>query len=184
MLDLETMGNNPEAAITAIGAVEFNSKGLVKGSEFYHPVNLLSSVELGGKMDASTVIWWMQQSDAARNELTGKGETPLIDLKTTLKMFSKYLDTKNKKSRGRIEIWGNGATFDNVILRSAYKNAGVPVPWSYKDDRCFRTLVCLFPDAAKSAGPRDLSLEHHNALDDAKYQAMVAAKILGAKDIA
>jgi exodeoxyribonuclease VIII len=38
MLDLETMGNNSNSAIVAIGAVEFDENGL--GSDFYTVIDL------------------------------------------------------------------------------------------------------------------------------------------------
>ena len=64
MLDLETMGNSSNAAITAIGAVKFDIANGITDS-FYLKVDLESAVALGGKMDPSTVIWWLGQNDAA-----------------------------------------------------------------------------------------------------------------------
>ncbi len=63
MLDLETMGNTPTSAIIAIGAVRFDKK--IKG-KFYGVIDLESCLEDGLTVDASTIMWWMQQSDAAR----------------------------------------------------------------------------------------------------------------------
>lgn len=73
MLDLETMGQGPDAAIVAIGAVSFDLEAGKLGSEFYTVVDLTSSVEAGGKMDPSTVLWWLQQSEQARSELKRAG---------------------------------------------------------------------------------------------------------------
>ncbi|MFA5379904.1 MAG: 3'-5' exoribonuclease, partial [Dehalococcoidia bacterium] len=42
-LDLETMGNGPDAAIIAIGAVEFSLETGLLGQEFYEVVDLESS---------------------------------------------------------------------------------------------------------------------------------------------
>ena len=73
MLDLETMGNGPNAAITAIGAVKFDpDKGEIVET-FYFKVNLESSVKQGGVIDASTVIWWLGQNEEARAEMQKKG---------------------------------------------------------------------------------------------------------------
>jgi len=66
MLDLETMGNGPRAAIVAIGAVEFDPETGTVGERFYQAVDLATAVSMGGEMDASTVLWWMQQGDEAR----------------------------------------------------------------------------------------------------------------------
>ena len=72
MIDLETMGVNNNAAIIAIGAVAFDFEGNL-GYHFYQTITLQSSVENGGIMDASTVLWWMRQSDEARKEFEREG---------------------------------------------------------------------------------------------------------------
>lgn len=71
MLDLETMGNGPDAAIVAIGAVAFSlERAEISPSVFYRLVTLESAVRQGGSIEPSTVIWWLQQSDEAREEIT------------------------------------------------------------------------------------------------------------------
>ena len=44
MLDLETMGTGPDAAIVAIGAIAFDVHTRTIGPSFYIPVELRSSV--------------------------------------------------------------------------------------------------------------------------------------------
>ena len=39
-----------------------------------------------------------------------------------------------------LRIWGNGAGFDNTLLRQAYEVNSREVPWAFRHDRCFRTL--------------------------------------------
>jgi DNA polymerase III epsilon subunit-like protein len=43
MLDLETMGNGPRAAIVAIGAVEFDPDTGTVGERFYRAVDLATA---------------------------------------------------------------------------------------------------------------------------------------------
>ena len=52
MLDLETMGNGPHAAIIAIGAVKFDTQAQEIGEKFYTVIDLESAVAHGGVMDA------------------------------------------------------------------------------------------------------------------------------------
>lgn len=162
MLDLETLGNGNEAVILSIGAVCFDETGL--GAEFYTNVNPQSCVEAGLKMDVSTVVWWMKQDDQARSAFNKPG----VSITQALMEFSEFFRTN-----GCEKLWGNGATFDNVILRSAYRLADRPTPWEYYNDMCYRTLKNL---------RRDIKMErwgtHHNALDDAKSQAAHAINIL------
>lgn len=166
MLDLETMGTRPDAAIVAIGAVEFDPSTRAIGERFYRTVNLASAVAMGGTIDPDTVLWWLRQSDPARAELQRPDR---VTLGTALLAFDNWLDDR----RDSVCIWGNGAAFDNVILRTAYTNAGTPAPWNHWNDRCYRTLKAMHPGV-----PLHRTGTHHNAVDDAETQARHLLDIL------
>lgn len=155
MLDLETMSTESNAAIISIGAVRFTPERVT--DKFYAIVDLQSSVDLGGDCSVSTFRWWLKQSDEARAEFEKTGHT----LCTALQDFTKWLGTG-------AEVWGNGAAFDNVILANAYKRAGLAVPWDFRADRCYRTVVDLRPSVPAIARGGVA----HNAVDDAEYQAL------------
>ena len=173
MVDLETMGNGPTAAITAIGAADFDSVAGEIQDKFYMAVDLQSSVDLGGVIDPATVAWWLGQSDAARAEMTRSG----AHINIALMRFKEFV-RKNNRGDKEVTVWGNGATFDNVILSSAYRNSGIDRPWSYKADRCYRTIRALRPEIEF-----DDYGTLHNALDDAIGQAFHLMKILKAMGI-
>ena len=154
MIDLETMGTGSNAAIIAIGAVKFDHVGIV--DEFYKVVSLESSVKNGMTIEPDTVLWWMKQSVEARKEFERKGGSLCRVLLTFYEWFG-----QDKP------VWGNGASFDNVILSNAYKLTGLEQPWNFWSDRCYRTLKSLYPSIEVNR-----SGTHHNALDDAKSQAL------------
>lgn len=165
MLDLETMGNGSNAAIIAIGAVAFDKAGM--HNQFYQQVSLASSVAIGMECDPSTVMWWMQQSDEARGAF--KDNEKAMTINAALIEFSKWFAEIGGK-----EVWGNGASFDNVILANAYKKTGLVQPWKFWDDRCYRTIKALKPQfAIERKGT------HHNAVDDAQTQAEHLIRIFG-----
>lgn len=167
MIDLETMGNKPASAIVAIAAVPFDiATGAVCDTAFYEVVDLRCSVEHGGKIDADTVLWWLDKSDAARKEITDSEKATAMPVALNgLRWFiSEHCDDG-------VRVWGNGVCFDNVILRSAYENCGMVPPWQHWHDRDVRTIVEL----GRHAGidPKyDYPFvgEAHNALDDALHQ--------------
>ena len=166
MLDLETMGVGSDAAIIAIGAVEFDLHAGTLGQEFYKVVDLESSVAAGGTISPSTVLWWMKQSDAARAAFLREGE----QIDKALTQFSWWV--RNSSDTG-VNIWGNGAAFDNVVLRTAYQRLGRKPPWDFGQDRCFRTIRAEFQKVElETTGTA------HNALDDAKYQARYLIEVL------
>ncbi|CAM8176549.1 3'-5' exonuclease [Escherichia coli] len=77
-----------------------------------------------------------------------------------------------------VQVWGNGANFDNTILRRSYERQGIPCPWRYYNDRDVRIIVELgkaIDFDARTAIP--FEGERHNALDDARYQAKYVSVI-------
>ena len=168
MIDLETMGTSSNAAICAIGAVEFDIEKGILGREFYAIVNLKSAVEAGGVIDAETVKWWLKQSDAARQELLKLS----LHIDTALQMFTEWLYASETEIKS-ICVWGNGADFDNVILRNAFDRLHVPAPWSTWNNRCYRTIKSMQPSLKiQRAGT------HHRADDDARDQAQHLIKLM------
>lgn len=157
MLDLETLGNGPRAAIRAIGAVSFDMNGVDDDCVFYAKVNLNTCVAAGLELDPDTVLWWLAQGEAARAEMC-RGEG--MPLNEALDYFEAFVAGR------QVRVWGNGAAFDNTILASAYRALGRPTPWKFYNDRCYRTMKSMHPHVTM---PR--SGTHHNALDDAKSQA-------------
>ena len=155
MIDLETMGTSSNSAILSIGAVEFD-KDLGILSRFYRNIDLKSCLDRGFEFDANTFYWWLKQSEDARKALTKEK----IDIKDALKELLEFL------GKGNLQIWGNGADFDNVILQNAFKKFKVESPWPYWSNRCFRTFKCSFPSLEiKQIGTS------HRSVDDAEFQA-------------
>jgi len=165
MTDLETMGNRPDAAIIAIGGVEFSLDTKTIGREFYEVVDLDSAMKAGGTVDASTILWWMQQSDEARAAFKRPGK----DIDFVLRLFKAWVQSAGED----VPVWGNGVAFDNVILRSAYDRLGLTAPWSFRNDRCFRTVRAMYPKIDRS-----YQGTAHNALDDAKSQAVYLMEVV------
>lgn len=164
MIDIETMGNRPNAPIVAIGAVAFNLVTMELGARYYVNVDLASSIRDGAVPDPSTIMWWMTQSDDARSALT-RGR--VLDVAVFLGEFAAWLDSATVAERDR-KIWACGTDFDVVILAEHYKRAGREVPWRFWNSRDQRTMRELWPQVTKEMVRPGT---HHNALDDAAFQA-------------
>ena len=79
----------------------------------------------------------------------------------------------------KVKLWGNGSDFDNVLMITACEAAGVKPAWKFYNHRCHRTLKNL----CRSVTMPERVGTYHNALDDAKTQALHAIalhKALGA----
>ena len=165
MLDLETFGTSHDALIVAIGAVKFTPEHHLLGERFYAVIDPVTSAQFGGKVDIKTVLWWMShERTKAREAMLAED---MVDISSALEGFALWYGTDEF-----LPIWGNGAAFDNVILRNAYQRSGMDAPWSYRADRDYRT-ICNFK--------HDLAYErtgvYHTAVDDAVSQALHLMKI-------
>ncbi|EFH6438741.1 exonuclease [Escherichia coli] len=169
MIDLETMGKNPDAPIISLGAIFFDPQTGEMGPEFSKTIDLDTA---GGVIDRDVIKWWLKQSREAQSAIL-TDEIPLDDALLQLREFI------DENSCGfYVRVWGNGANFDNVILRRSYERQGIPCPWRYCNDRDVRTIVEL----GNSIGfdvRMTIPFEGvpHNALDDARHQAKQVSAI-------
>ncbi|MDS1754488.1 3'-5' exoribonuclease [Escherichia coli] len=168
-VDLETMGTNPDAPINSIGGKFFDPATGEMGPEFSKAIDLETS---GGIIDRKTIKWWAKRSREAQSAIF----TDEISLDVALRLFIEFIE---KNSGGRfVQVWGNGANFDNVILRRSYERQGIPCPWLYYNDRDVRTIVEL-GNAIGFDVRMAIPFEGvpHNALDDARHQAKQVSAI-------
>ena len=165
MLDLETMGNRSTSAIIQIGAVQFDPVTGDTGGEFERNIDLTSAILKGCTIDQDTMKWWANQSIDAQKALSTP--TP-IHIKSALRAFSHWIEDDLKLKNP--QVWGNGATFDNVIISHAYHQCGMKRPWMYRDDRDVRTLVALGKAFGLSAYGGKREGTYHRGVDDCIYQ--------------
>ena len=159
MINLETMGKNPDAPLISIGAIFFDPQTGDMGPEFSKTIDMDTA---GGVIDRGTI-----KSAILTDEI------PLDD---ALLQLREFIDENSGEFF--VQVWGNGANFDNTILRRSYERQGIPCPWRYYNDRDVRTIVELgkaIDFDARTAIP--FEGERHNALDDARYQAKYVSVI-------
>ncbi|WP_042090479.1 exonuclease, partial [Escherichia coli] len=169
MIDLETMGKNPDAPIISIGAIFFDPQTGDMGPEFSKTIDLETA---GGVIDRDTIKWWFKQSREAQSAIM-TDEIPLDD---ALLQLREFIDENSGEFF--VQVWGNGANFDNTILRRSYERQGIPCPWRYYNDRDVRTIVELGKAIDFDARTAiQFEGERHNALDDARYQAKYVSVI-------
>lgn len=208
MLDLETLGTGPNALILSIGAVWFNpymrqtaTQMLEQNPFFFTAISINDSLFNNFDIDASTLDWWKSQSDKARDFVFYPHEDDVKNVKDALIAFQGTVKTVSE-DQDTVKLWGNGVTFDNMILQNYYQKMDIKFPVHYKNWRCFRTLRSIFPVIHKSASgvkihdfsiPTDVripflyeeptwdeepGLIRHHALHDAASQAAHVTKIM------
>lgn len=116
----------------------------------------------------------MKQSAEARAAICIDDVMPISDALSELDHFI----IRNADNPKYMKVWGNGANFDNVILRGAYERSGQLCPWAFWNDHDVRTIVTL----GRTIGfdpKRDMPFDGdmHNALADARHQAKYVSAI-------
>ena len=170
MIDLETLDTKRSAVVISLGAVKFNLEeedtweGIMaeKNERCFHVrFDAEEQVRIGRTISPSTVFWWLDQNKAAQAELL---TMPEAVLGFALQDFADWAK--------RPEFaWGNGNTFDNVILRSLYEDMEMDYPFHYSRDLDVRTAMRLLVGGAKiDTGRTDWT--EHNALNDAINQVL------------
>lgn len=161
MLDLETMSTSNNAAVIQIGAVYFDFTGRTS-KDLSINIDLSTEMTSGFGVDASTIQWWMNQSEEARKFIFGD---PLVKSAEAWMNLDQFLMSAES-------IWSH-AMFDGVIIMNHFKKLFSRFNTSYRIMRDIRTLISLSRmdlDKWKEENPRSPDNIAHTALDDCYYQ--------------
>jgi hypothetical protein len=171
VIDIETLAKSPRASILSIGAVAVGPAldGWSMTNTFYVVVDSAQSTPGSYDIEADTVRWWAQQSDAARAVFT---DPEAMFLGSALDSLASWLTLEP----GPKKIWAKPPRFDIAILEHAFAIEGRPIPWGHRDVLDMRTLIHLRDPEGALAPPDDDG--HHNALGDAMWQARYLATLL------
>lgn len=161
MIDVESMGKKPDAALVAIGAVFFDEHSGLIGDTFYRTIHLATSVGLGFKIEPATVLFWLGQSDEARNAILFNA----VHVEDAMSDFADWVKAKGP-AKGDLRIWGCSPSFDCIKVQAHIEACDLEVPWFYWAERDYRTIRernKIVPEAER--------VGLHNAMHDAMHQA-------------
>lgn len=191
MIDFETLSLKPNAVLLQLAAVAFDEDTCEVVSTLH--VHIDPRVQPGRDISADTVIWWMEQDEAARASLTNA--TRMADriesdtfenlseeeqdslyeqagmlitnaAQAFVAWFNGVTDPEVVSRHGKLEgVWSLGGV-DHVWLDSLMEYTGLKNPVHYSLQRDLRTLRYVFPEAAYP----EFGGVKHNALDDALHQ--------------
>jgi hypothetical protein len=186
MVDIETLGTRPGDVVASIGAVLFNpfagvqSTKELRANGFKVTIDVCDAIRQGMAVQGETLLWWLNQSEAARQATFLDKNTRKIQ-SYALALFSDFFKSKPKLEPGEYDkpgtrfVWGNGANFDMTLIEAAYLKSGYKAfPWKYNKIRCFRTFKSnfLYNEDLISG-----NLLEHDCLEDAIFQAQTVQAI-------
>lgn len=162
MIDIESLDTGPQCVILTIGAVLFDPKGqgIIEKLELRPTIE--EQTELGRTINDDTLRWWGEQSEAAQEEALGdRDRVPFAECMDILYKFCWLHNNGN--------VWSNGASFDVVVMESAWKQLGKLPPWNFWKIRDTRTIYDITGVKLKDGG----HTTSHKAVEDAERQAIV-----------
>lgn len=151
MIDTETLGRTPGSVVRSVAAIEFDPQTGETGRRKVWKIDLADSIRYGFRIEASTLKWWMMQSDAARRNFVEGAETLLVDFMEELMDFMTETD-----ENGDFTLWCLQLDFDVAMLRSMYSwynqhvngSDAEVLPWNFRKVRDVRPYM----DALTEAG--------------------------------
>lgn len=175
MIDCETLGVSQNPTLISIGCTFFGPTGVrvyrdednMDTKEVIEGIAILDTWSREIKLtdadleraSASTICWWMQQGDAARQLFARneKGEDEVNALSSLLSFI-------NKRATPKSLYWANGD--DLLWLENRFAHYDTEAPWLYNQKRDFRTIYRSLPRVEIP----DNAIAH-DALEDAKWQS-------------
>lgn len=164
MLDLETLGNDSNAAVIQIGACYFDPATGEIGETLKLNVHPQSAIDSGASLSGDTIHWWLQQSQEARESLY---KNPQNNISEAFHQLNHFLSKADK-------IWSH-ATFDFVIVTETLRRLKIVPSFKYWMARDIRTLMDLAKLKAKDFPKTGCC---HDALDDCKTQVNYCVQAL------
>lgn len=175
MVDIESLSTSADAVVLSIGAVAFAGVvGAPRVPKFNVALHVQQQINAGREISASTLQWWMKQSDDARSLFTARAGAVV---QPTLRNFNDWLCSLMAPETDELIVWANGVAFDIAALTSLYATFNTDVPWKYNAVRDARTLYKLFDPGRVHEPP--FKGTQHDALADAEHQAGWVLNIAG-----
>lgn len=128
----------------------------------------------GDDLSALTVCFWsrhrLRPPRLAKAVFTTFGDALL--------QLNEFIAENAANGPDSVQVWGNGATYDNVLLEAAYDRTAITCPWKFWNNRDVRTVVEL--GKAVGCEPRyeiPFDGEPRKAISDALHQVKYVSAI-------
>ena len=180
MVDLETLGTDPDAVVIQLSGVVYDRKTGKTMEEFDEFISPKSALDAKLTISASAMKWWFQQDQRVFKKIILGAVSKGKDITEVLNHFNNFLeDVKTKYKTNSIHLWGNGTMSDNVWIDNCYRNTNVKNPFKYFEHKDVRTLVQLGEDILGRDCRDDIKFEglEHDALADCYHQIKFCVKI-------
>ena len=188
MLDIETLGTEPDSIITELGIYTFSKNESYTPASLHCRIGITGQIRAGRTISSSTLKWHFEKTAVNFLEYIDADKSNIDDALSALKLF---VEAEKRKMPGcKIYIWANSPIFDIIILKDLYKSLGYPIEETIFNEDLFEYQTIMdYRTIAKLIEKEDLDLikqeveseseegSSHNALYDAIHQSKVLMKI-------
>jgi hypothetical protein len=160
MIDIETLGTEPDCVVLSVGAVKFDPFNSQEphAKTLWRPNVDQQTVAERSVLD-STLEWWAKQPQHIQDEAFNEEGRMFI---------AEFMQDLNKYLVGVDKIWCQGPQFDMVILEHLFKQFNHHRGWAFWQIMDCRTVFNMMPVDPRKAIQQNL----HSADADAYYQAV------------
>lgn len=188
MLDIETLGTEPDSIVTELGIYTFSKNDSYVPASLYGRIGITDQIHAGRTMSSDTLKWHFEKNAVNFLEYIDADKSNVDDALIALKLF---VEAEKKKMPGsKIYIWANSPIFDIIILKDLYKSLGYPIEETIFNEDLFKYQTIMdYRTIANLINKEDLDFikqgaeseseegSYHNALYDAIHQSKVLMKI-------
>lgn len=161
MIDLETLGLQPNAVITQISAIAFDLHPLIFGQSFNRYINIQSHLDDGAIIEGEALLF------TVKNNTQSILSEDRQNIRNALTEFIGFVNSQRP-----LYIWAKSPQFDCIKLEWWFNKYKVSPPWTYDMLRDVRTLQwASFKDFTNLYN--EYRKFEHNALVDCEYQIKV-----------
>lgn len=178
MLDIETLSTQNDAAIIAIGAVEFDLEEILQ-----EKIWLINPQLASGRRDISTLEWWASQNRLTTAKVWDGFERENVVAGELFNWMTQFRDDSEVSKDNGHWIWAGPNTFDLTILKSWYTAQNMILPFDWRAGRDLTTLSRVADQLGIDySGEWFDGFEAHNPISDCIKQArrcQIILKCLG-----
>lgn len=171
MLDIETLDTGPRSVIMQLAAVpfDFDEEEILHNKVFTIHLPIQPQLDLlrPRTISASTLAFWMEQSDTAKDIFSRCDIPDFESLRDGVSAFVYQFSRMIKNVE--YEVWARGPQFDITNIESLLVDLGFTAPWKYDKVRDLRTFMSAAGVTTKNV-LRPESLPVHDAYSDCVYQ--------------
>lgn len=172
MVDIESLALGPRPVITQIAILGYDLEldELLEDRFFQHlPIEPQQQIIPARKISASTLLWWMRQSDEARESFELSASEDFEDLVAVMRGLVAAFNRLTKNGTREYELCAKSAKFDITAIETLLEELGLEVPWHYRNITDVRQDLRRAGIEEKNV-PKPQGMVPHNAYWDARWQ--------------